>query len=97
MLVLGSAFPDQLPELIAYQLLIVKHSVKFDYPSWLRYNVDFRQWAASTGFHSWSQIHPQFYAFAFTAQGRATTCAPFATQKEAATPMIAPNSHHLHI
>ena len=76
MLVLGSAFPDQLPDFIAYQLLIVKHSVKFDYPSWLRYKVDFRQWAAATGFHSWSWIHPQFYAFAYTAQGRATTWCP---------------------
>ena len=47
MLVLGSAYPDQLPELIAYQLLIVQHSIKFEYPSWLRYDVDFRQWAAS--------------------------------------------------
>ena len=76
MLVLGSTFPDQLPELIAYQLLIVKHSIKFEYPSWLRYDVDFRQWAASNGFHAWSQIHPQFYAFAFTAQGKATDWCP---------------------
>ena len=76
MFVLGSAFPDQLPNFIAYQLLIVKHSVKFDYPSWLRYEVDFRQWAVATGFHSWSWMHPQFYAFAYTAQGRATTWCP---------------------
>ncbi len=75
-LILGSAFPNQLPELIAYQLLIVQHSIKFQYPSWLRYDVDFRQWAASNGFHSWSQIHPQFYAFAFTAQGKANTWCP---------------------
>ena len=52
MLVLGAAFPDQLPQLIAYQLLIVKHSIKFEYPSWLWYDIDFRQWAASNGYHT---------------------------------------------
>ena len=72
MLVLGSAFPNQLSKLIAYQLLIVKNSIKFEYPFWLRYDIDFRQWAVST----WSQIHPQFYAFAFTAQGKATDWCP---------------------
>ena len=71
MLVLGSSSPHLLPDLIAYQLLIVQHSKKFEYPSWLRYDVDFRQWAAANNCHTWSQIHPQFYAFAFTAQGKA--------------------------
>lgn len=33
-----SAFPHQLPELIAYQLLILKHSIKFKYPSCLKYD-----------------------------------------------------------
>ena len=76
MLVLGSAFPDQLLELIAYQLLIVQHSKRFEYPSWLRYDVEFRQWAGLSHFHNWSQIHPQFYALAFTAQGKSTDWCP---------------------
>ena len=69
MLVLGSSSPHLLPDLIAYQLLIVQHSRKSEYPSRLRYDVDFRQWAAANNCHTWSQIHPQFYAFA--AQGKA--------------------------
>ena len=55
MLVLGSAFPHQLPQPIAYQ--IVKHSVKFQYPSWQRYNIKLGQWAASNQYNTWSQIH----------------------------------------
>ena len=76
MLVLASSFPEQLPELIAYQLLIVQHSCRFQYPSWLRYDIEFRQWSAQNNFVKWSQIHPQFYAFAFSAQGKATDWCP---------------------
>ena len=70
MLVLGSAYPSQFPELVAYQLLIVRHSKSFKYPSWLCYDTEFRRWAASHSYHTWSQIHPQFYALAFTSQGQ---------------------------
>ena len=75
-LVLASSFPEQLTELIAYQLLIVQHSRRFDYPSWLRYDIEFRQWAAQNKFYQWSQIHPQYYAFAFTAQGKTSSWCP---------------------
>ena len=68
MLALASSFPEQLPEVIAYQILIVQHRHKFEYPSWLRYDIEFQQWSA----HKWCHIHPQFYAFAFTAHGKTT-------------------------
>ena len=68
MLALASSFPELLLELIAYQLLIVQHRHKFEYPSRLRYDIEFQQWSA----HKWSHIHPQFYAFAFTAHGKTT-------------------------
>ena len=73
MLYLGHGFPELLPELIAYQLFIVQHSLKFEYPSWLHYDMEFRQWAAANKFEAWAQIHPQFYAFAFTAQARVSS------------------------
>ena len=76
MLVLATSVPDQLPELIAYQLLIAQHSRRFEYPSWLRYDMEFRQWAAMNNYLTWSQIHPQYYAFAFTAQGKTSAWCP---------------------
>lgn len=76
MLILLTKYPDQVTELIAYQLLIVQHSRKFEYPSWLHYDIDFRQWAAATKCTSWSQIHPQLYAFAFTAHGKGSSWCP---------------------
>lgn len=76
MLALAPHFPDQLTELIAYQLLIVQHARKFEYPSWLHYDTDFRQWAAANHYTTWSQIHPQFYAYAFTAHGKGAAWCP---------------------
>ncbi len=65
-LILISKYPDQVTELIAYQLMIVQHGRKFEYLSWLHYDTDFRQWAAANNHTTWLQIHPQLYAFAFT-------------------------------
>jgi hypothetical protein len=76
MLVLSTKYPEALPELISYQLLIVQHSQKFRYPSWLRYDIDFRTWAAQTGTRTWSQINPQCYALAFTGQGSSSQWCP---------------------
>lgn len=75
-LALAPKYPDMLPELTAYQLLIVQHSRRFEYPSWLRYDMEFRQWAAINNCRQWSQIHPQLYAYAFTAHGRDTSWCP---------------------
>ena len=76
MLTLASRYVDQLPELIAYQLFIVQHSRKFDFPSWLHYDIEFRRWAAGNKFKQWSQIYPQFYALAFTARSRVSNWCP---------------------
>ena len=76
MLVLATKHPEALPELIAYQLLIVQHSQKFRYPSWLRYDIDFCTWAAQTGTRTWSHINPQCYALAFTGQGSSSQWCP---------------------
>ena len=74
MLILASKYPDSITELIAYQLMIVQHSAKFEYPSWLHYDTDFRQWAAANKYTTWSQIHPQFYTF--TAHGKGASWCP---------------------
>lgn len=66
---IGVSLPRPPTELIAYQLIIVQHSRKFEYPSRLRYDIDFLQWVALNWYHTWSQIHPQFYSFTSTTQG----------------------------
>jgi hypothetical protein len=89
MLVLSTKYPEALPELISYQLLIVQHSQKFRYPSWLRYDIDFRTWAAQTGTRTWSQINPQCYALAFTGQGSSSQWCPICFIDGVSTQLIA--------
>ena len=46
-LVLSSHHPSSTSEIIAYQLLIVQHSKKFEYPSWSQCDIEFHQWGAA--------------------------------------------------
>jgi hypothetical protein len=66
MRILGTRHPEALPELTSYRLLIVQHCQKFQYPSWLRYDIAFCTWAAQTGTQIWSQINLHYYILAFT-------------------------------
>ncbi len=72
-LILSSRHPQALPELIAYQLFIVKAAKKFRYPSWLYYDTEYRKWAATT---HWSTINTQLYSLAFTGQGNPVSWCP---------------------
>ncbi len=76
MLVLSSKYPHLLPELIAYQLFIIKAAKKFRYPSWLYYDTEFRKWASATHYLSWSVVNTQLYSLAFTGQGNPVQWCP---------------------
>ncbi len=75
-LILSSRHPQALPELIAYQLFIVKAAKKFRYPSWLYYDTEYRKWAATTHCQEWSTINTQLYSLAFTGQGNPVSWCP---------------------
>lgn len=82
MLSLSTKFPESLPELIAHQLLIVQHSQKFRYPSWLHYDIEFHCWAAHSKSRKWSDINPHCYALAFTGQGSSLFWCPICQADE---------------
>ena len=71
MLVIATKFCEALPELIAYQLFIVKQAKKFRYPSWLYYDIEYRKLAAAKKNVKWSELDPQLHSVAFTNQGMA--------------------------
>ena len=85
MLVLGSQFPEALPDLVSFELLIVKHSKRFRYPSWVFYDVEYRKWVAKHHIRNWSTTNPELYSIAFT--GKA-----LAKWKEATTHLIVHSS-----
>ena len=75
-LVLSTQFPEYLPELVAYQLSIVKLSKRFRYPSWLFYDVEYRKWAAANRIKTWSKTNSELFALAFTGQAVGITWCP---------------------
>ena len=76
MLIISSRFPEALPDLIAYQLLIIKQAKRFRYPSWLYYDIEFRKWAAATKTKEWAHINSEIYTLAFTGQGTVISWCP---------------------
>ena len=75
-LVLSSRFPESLPNLVSYQLTIVKLSKRFRYPSWLYYDVEYRKWASANHIRDWSQTNSELFALAFTGQAVSLSWCP---------------------
>ena len=62
---------------MSYQLFIVRHSRKFEYPSWLQYDTEYRQWAAANNsMELVSDPAPDICLYTFTAHGKASTWCP---------------------
>ena len=55
--------PERAKNLLAYMSLIAKCSLKFEWPSWAAYDLNFRQDAADSGLKDWSK---SMYAQCFT-------------------------------
>ena len=64
----GVHHPDNVPELMAYQAITAKASRKFKWPSWVIYDQNFRQEAASSACQLWAKVEPSLYAQCFTGQ-----------------------------
>lgn len=75
-LVLSSCFPEVVPNLMLYQLTIVKLSKRFHYPSWLYYNVEYRKWASANQIQDWSQTNLELFTLAFTGQAVSLSWCP---------------------
>lgn len=58
--------PERAKNLLAYMSLIAKCSLKFKWPSWAVYDLNFRQDAADSGLKDWSRFKPSTYAQCFT-------------------------------
>ena len=64
--VLGSQYPDRIPDLLGYAAFIAKCSQKFKWPSWVVYDQNFRQQAADENITVWVRPDPGVYAQSFT-------------------------------
>ena len=66
--VLAPSEPQAVPELMAYQNLIVRASQDYEGLGWVRYDSAFRRQAALTGNKKWSVINSTLYAMNFSAR-----------------------------
>ena len=64
--VVVSKEPERAKNLLAYMSLIAKCSMKYRWPSWAVYDLNFRQEAAETGLKDWSKVDPSTYTQCFT-------------------------------
>ena len=58
--------PERARNLLAYMSLIAKCSLKYKWPSWVVYDLNFRQDAAEVGLKDWSKVEPSTYTQCFT-------------------------------
>ena len=58
-------YPERMPSLMAYLTIVAKASMRYKWPSWVVYDLNFHQNAADTGSTDWSKIDPGLYAECF--------------------------------
>ena len=71
--VMSQKYPEAVPELFAYIILIVRRSREFAELTWARYDSEYRRHAANSGNMQWSRINPSMYAVHFTRKALAVT------------------------
>ena len=77
--VVTSRHPERTASLMAYLAAITKASTRYKWPSWVVYDLNYRQNATDTGQTDWSRIDPGLYAecfnnMAISAEGWCTHC-----------------------
>ncbi len=63
--------PGRIADLMAYQAIIAKTSMKYRWPAWIVYNQNFRQEVAGTT-QLWAMVDPSIYAVCFAGQAIST-------------------------
>ncbi len=59
---------ERAAELMAYQSIIAKASLRYKWPSWVIYDMSFRQEMAGVTGESWARVDPSIYSLCFNGQ-----------------------------
>jgi hypothetical protein len=62
--------PKLIPELMAYQISILRASQEYEGTAWATYDAAYRRQAATTGHTEWSKINPSLYTLCFTGKAK---------------------------
>ena len=72
--VLSRTQPERVPDLLAYQALIIQAQVEYQGDSWLGYDRTFRLRAMSQPDLKWSSVDPTLWSLAFSGKGKINRC-----------------------
>ena len=74
MAVISRKQPGRIPDLLAYETLIIEAHMEYSGDAWLGYDIRFRQCAATDTTKNWAIIDPTLWNLAFSGKARATRC-----------------------
>ena len=66
--------PERIPDLLAYETLIIEAHMEYSGDAWLGYDRRFRQCAATDVTKNWAIIDPTLWNLAFSGKARVTRC-----------------------
>ena len=72
--VIAKKQPQRIPDLLAYQTLIIESQLEYQSDAWMGYDRRFRQRAAANPHTSWSTINTTLWNLAFAGKARAARC-----------------------
>ena len=74
MAVISRKEPGRIPDLLAYETLIIEAHMEYSGDAWLGYDRRFRQCAATDATQNWVIIDPTLWNLAFSGKARAARC-----------------------
>ena len=72
--VISRSQPERVPDMLAYQALIIQAQMEYQGDSWLSYDRTFRLRAASKRNLDWSAVDPTLWSLAFSGKGKSNGC-----------------------
>ena len=72
--ILSRTQPERVPDLLAYQALIIQAQVEYQGDSWLGYDRTFRLRAMSQPNLKWSSVDPTLWSLTFSGKGKVSRC-----------------------
>ena len=58
---ISASEPGRTKNLLSYMSFVAMNSLKYTWPSWVVYDLNFRQEAADSGLKDWSKVDPNIY------------------------------------
>ena len=66
--------PEMIPDLIAYQTIIIEAHLEYEGDGWIGYDRCFRQRMVASSSEAWSHIDPTLWSMAFAGRAKSTRC-----------------------